>query len=195
MTYAENESLMNKQSFEVDDGEFDCPKFFEKTEKGCEKPLSLWRGNGQSKKCKSCQKCENNWYPHCPPSFVVTECDVCAPVCPDGMIDHDGTCIKPGLKLVDECGHDEQLIDGECYRQCPGQTSEFDILCFGLCPMDMYKCGHTLCLKADQQCPKYVADKAINLDKLVEKYKRKDTYGSRLIDLSHQSMFPFPECH
>jgi len=40
-----------------------------------------------------------------------------------------------------------------------------------------------------------VADKAIALDALVEKYKRKDTFGSRLIDLSHQSMFPFPECH
>ena len=40
-----------------------------------------------------------------------------------------------------------------------------------------------------------MADKAVNLDKLVEKYKKKDVYGSRLIDLSHKSMFPFPECH
>lgn len=101
-------------------GDFTCPKFFEKTEIGCEKPLSLWRGNGQNKKCHDCQKCEERWFPQCPPSFAVTECDVCAPVCPDGMIDHDGTCIKPGQKDVAECGHDEQLIDGECYRQCPG---------------------------------------------------------------------------
>ena len=50
--------------------------------------------------------------------------------------------------------------------------------------MDMYKCGHTLCLKQDQQCPQYVADKAVALESLVEKYKRKDTHGSRLIDLS-----------
>ena len=27
--------------------DFSCPKFFEKTDRGCEKPLSLWRGNGQ----------------------------------------------------------------------------------------------------------------------------------------------------
>ena len=32
-----------------------CPKFFEKTDLGCEKPLSLWRGNGQNKKCHDCQ--------------------------------------------------------------------------------------------------------------------------------------------
>ena len=139
--------------------------------------------------------CENKWFPVCPPSFVVTECDVCAPVCPDGTIDHDGICVRPGLDIVEECANDEQLIDGQCYRQCPGQTSDFDILCFGLCPMDMYKCGHTLCLKPDQQCPQYVADKAVNLDKLVEKYKEREVYGSRLIDLSHHSMFPFPECH
>ena len=50
-------------------------------------------------------------------------------------------------------------------------------------------------MKADQQCPQYVADKAINLDKLSEKYKRADILGSRLINLSQQSMFPFPECH
>lgn len=61
--------------------------------------------------------------------------------------------------------------------------------------MEMYKCGHTLCLSADQQCPQYVADKAVNLDKLVEKYKKDEVFGSRLIDLSHHSMFPFPECH
>jgi len=36
------------------------------------------------------------------------------------MIDHDGTCIMPGVSDVQECGVDEQLIDGECYRQCPG---------------------------------------------------------------------------
>lgn len=40
--------------------------------------------------------------------------------------------------------------------------------------MDMFKCGHTLCLKAGQQCPEYVADRAVALDSLVEKYKRKD---------------------
>ena len=50
--------------------------------------------------------------------------------------------------------------------------------------MDMYKCGHTLCLKQDQYCKEYVADKAEALESLVEKYKRKDTHGSRLIDLS-----------
>ena len=61
--------------------------------------------------------------------------------------------------------------------------------------MEMYRCGLTLCLKHDQQCPQYVADKAVNLDKLVDKYKKNDHYGSRLIDLSQQSMFPFPECH
>ena len=60
--------------------------------------------------------------------------------------------------------------------------------------MDMYKCGHTLCLKNDQQCPEYVADKAVALDALVDKYKRKDQHGSRLINLSQQSLFPFPEC-
>lgn len=175
--------------------EWSCPKFFEKTEVGCEKPLSLWRGNGQMRQCHDCQQCDKKWFPQCPPSFVVTECDVCAPVCPDGMLDHDGSCIQSGMMPQQECGADEQLIDGECYRQCPGQTSEYDILCFGLCPMDMFKCGHTLCLKAGQQCPQYVADKAIALDKLVEKYKRKDTFGSRLINLSQQSLFPFPECH
>ena len=42
----------------------------------------------------------------------MTECDVCAPVCPDGMIDHEGTCLKPGMEKVAQCGEDEQMIDG-----------------------------------------------------------------------------------
>ena len=79
----------------------------------------------------------------------MTDCDVCAPVCPDGTIDHDGVCIKPSLDVIEKCHPDEELIDGECYRKCPGQTTEYQILCFGLCPMDMVKCGHTLCLKPD----------------------------------------------
>ena len=41
-------------SDEEDKEDFSCPKFFEKTPKGCEKPLSLWRGNGQTKKCRNC---------------------------------------------------------------------------------------------------------------------------------------------
>ena len=71
---------------------------------------------------------------------------------------------------------------------------ELDILCFGLCPVDMYKCGHTLCLKSGQQCPEYVAEKAVNLDQLVDRYKYGHHHGTRLIDLSALSMFPFPEC-
>ena len=89
------------------EGDWTCPKFFEKTEIGCEKPLSLWRGNGQNTKCHDCQLCDHRWYPQCPPSFVVSECDVCSPVCPDGMNDHDGTCILPGQKDVIDCGPDE----------------------------------------------------------------------------------------
>lgn len=38
----------------ADQDDFTCPKFFEMTELGCEKPLSLWRGNGQKKKCSKC---------------------------------------------------------------------------------------------------------------------------------------------
>lgn len=131
----------------------------------------------------------------CPPSFVTNECDVCVPVCPDGTTEHNGLCVQPGLDIVESCGSEEKLIDGQCYRQCPGQTSEYSILCFGLCPMEKYKCGHTLCLSPEQQCPEYVAEKAVNLDKLVERFMQKDNLGSRLIDLSHHSMFPFPECH
>lgn len=103
----ESDSLFERDEQESDPEDFTCPKFFEKTEKGCEKPLSLWRGNGQKKKCRNCQKCEDKWYPVCPPSFVVTECDVCAPVCPEGFVDHDGTCVKPGVTVIEECGHDE----------------------------------------------------------------------------------------
>ena len=176
-------------------GDFSCPKFFEKVDIGCEKPLPLWRGNGQLKECKSCQQCENKWFPTCPPHFEATECDVCTPKCPLDTVDHDGVCVKPGLQVTHTCNDDEQLVDGKCYRKCPGETSEFDILCFGLCPANMTKCGHTLCLAADQSCPAYVADKAVNLEKLVEKYKDREVHGSRLIDLSQNSLFPFPECH
>ena len=41
----------------------------------------------------------------------------------------------------------------------------------------MVKCGHTLCLRPDQQCPSYVAEKAVNLDKLVTKYESMNEQG------------------
>ena len=50
----------------------------------------------------------------------MTECDICAPVCPDGTIDHEGVCIKPGLDVIEKCHPEEELIDGDCYRKCPG---------------------------------------------------------------------------
>lgn len=145
----EYESSVYSDDINELDYAYDCPKFFEETHTGCEKPLSLWRGNGQKKKCRNCQECGNKWFPICPPSFVATECDICAPVCPDGTIDHEGVCIKPGLDVIEKCHPNEELIDGDCYRKCPGQTSEYSILCFGLCPADMIKCGHTLCIKPD----------------------------------------------